>query len=495
MTITIPEDEQALPVRRLPVHLKSDERRVITRPFTYGGAPRLTAVIERVNRLNEDEVARALNQVLGRFKERHQNIIQSFRDHYQMAADLTGLHDDMSEERKLLIGSFFTMEYSMEAAALFNPSIVAHPDQHGAEEGALRFIMSLRATGEGHLSSVVFRTGQIDPKGEVWVAAPPKHMAPAKLAPDQYYLKELFRRKLGEMSGKLASADLVLQRLGGQFTLGELERAIEEVRQMPEKPVLFQEAVQSMLWLARSNYKLQLPDDADVSTIVLFPQSESEQRGIEDLRLVRFTEDDGTATYYGTYAAYDGYRVLPMLMETSDFRSVAVHTLNGAAVRDKGLALFPRKVGGHYVMCSRLDTQNLFIMYSDYVHFWESAEMLAAPQYPWEMMHIGNCGSPLETPEGWLLITHGVGPMRRYCIGAMLLDLEDPMKVIGRLPDPLIAPQEDEREGYTPNVVYSCGALIHNEQVFIPYAMSDRYTSVASVPLDQLVNRLLDSPA
>jgi predicted GH43/DUF377 family glycosyl hydrolase len=247
-----------------------------------------------------------------------------------------------------------------------------------------------------------------------------------------------------------------------------------------------------MHWLARENYRLELPPKADISEMVVFPQSDNESIGIEDLRLVRFVDDDGSVTFYGTYSAYNGSHVLPQLMETKDFHNLHMHTLNGACVQNKGLALFPRRIGGHYCMCSRLDGENLFIMYSDIVEFWESAELLQVPKYPWEFMQIGNCCSPVETEAGWLLLTHGVGLMRGYCIGAMLLDRDDPLKVIGHLSEPLIVPTDDEREGYVPNVVYTCGAIVHGHCLFRPYAMSDSATGFAVVPLDKLLNRLVN---
>jgi predicted GH43/DUF377 family glycosyl hydrolase len=275
------------------------------------------------------------------------------------------------------------------------------------------------------------------------------------------------------------------------FTFEELEHAIDRAHQAHPEMFELEEATNGMLWLARSNYHLELPLDAPASEIVIFPQSDNESMGIEDLRMVRFVDANGAVTYFGTYTACNGYRVLPQLLETSNFHRVAVHTLNGARARNKGMALFPRKIGGHYVMCSRIDGENLYIMYSDFVHFWESATLLERPQHPWEYVQIGNCGSPLETPEGWLLLTHGVGPMRQYCIGAMLLDLEDPLKVIGHLDEPLIMPTEAEREGYVPNVVYSCGAMIHEGHLYIPYGMSDMATGMACVRVDALLERLL----
>jgi predicted GH43/DUF377 family glycosyl hydrolase len=350
--------------------------------------------------------------------------------------------------------------------------------------------MSLRATGEGHVSSIVFRTGVIGPGRTVEVDPPGPILRRARLSPDQSYHKPLFRRKLREMAIDQQAVELVLNGLPDRFTLMELEHAIAGVRQRKPEALRLEETTEGIRWLARENYRLRLADNADISQMVIFPQSDNENRGIEDLRLVRFVDDDGSVVYYGTYSAYNGYRVLPQLMETSDLHHVQVHTLNGACAQNKGMALFPRKINGHYAMCSRIDGVNLHIMYSDMPQFWESASLLRAPKHPWEFMQIGNCGSPIEIEAGWLLLTHGVGPMRAYSIGAMLLDRNDPLKVIGHLDEPLLMPTEEEREGYTPNVVYTCGALVHGDALYMPYAMSDSSTGFAVVDLPSLLDRL-----
>jgi predicted GH43/DUF377 family glycosyl hydrolase len=356
--------------------------------------------------------------------------------------------------------------------------------------------MSLRATGEGHISSIVFRTGVIHADQTLEFDPPGQLSRPARLWPDRKYEKRIFGKKLDEIglgatSGGGDAVDFVMHRLPDYFTFEQLEHAVAEANAAEPEKFQLEETTDGILWLARSNYHLELPQDADISEVVIFPQSENESMGIEDLRMVRFTDDDGSVTYFGTYTAYNGYRILSQLIETSDFHRLAVHTLNGARAQNKGMALFPRRIDGHYVMCSRIDGESLYIMYSDFIHFWETAELLETPRNPWEFVQIGNCGSPLETPEGWLLLTHGVGPMRRYCIGAMLLDLDDPLKVIGSLDEPLITPTEAEREGYVPNVVYSCGAMIHGQYLYIPYAMSDMATGMAYIPLAQLLNRLV----
>ena len=478
-------------VERLPTRFVGDDRWVITRPLFAGGEPRIRNVIERVSGLSESEVERLLRQILAGFQNRHADIEAVFDEHYRMACDITEEADGTSTARRRLIGSYFTMEYSIASAALFNPSIVPHPDQTGVADGAKRFIMSLRATGEGHVSSIVFRTGTIQSDGSVQFDPPGRISHRVRQSPDRQYRKDLFRRKLREMSVDQTAVELVMNRLPDCFTFAELEHAINEATRLEPMRLRSEESTQGMRWLASANYQLRLSERADISEMVIFPQSDNEQMGIEDLRLVPFVEDDGTVTYFGTYTAFNGYGVLPQLLETREFHTISMHTLNGSCAKNKGMALFPRRIDGHYCMCSRVDGENLYIMYSDIVQFWETAEVLEGPRFPWEFMQIGNCGSPLETSAGWLLLTHGVGPMRTYCIGAMLLDRDDPTKVIGHLDQPLLTPNEEEREGYVPNVVYTCGAMIHGEALYMPYAMSDVATGFAVVSLNELLERLV----
>jgi predicted GH43/DUF377 family glycosyl hydrolase len=481
-----------LAVRRLPVTFASDNRRVITRFFDPGGRPRIQNIIDRVSQLPDDEVARLLEEVFQRFRTRHASITALLEQHYAQAIALIGSPREIDGNRRLLIGSYFTMEYSIESAALFNPSIVPHLNQRNLPEGAVRFVMSLRATGEGHVSSIVFRTGVIYSDHRIQMDPLSRFTHPIKVMPDKLYDRELFRRKLKDIRVPAPIVESVMSRLSNSFTMAQLEGAITTAQEAEPKKFRSQDSVQGIRWLARSNYQLELPREAEASELVIFPQTSNESRGIEDLRLVRFVDDDGAVTYYGTCTAYDGYRILPELIETNDFQKIGVHTLNGAKAQNKGLALFPKKINGHYAVCSRIDGENLYIMYSDIVHFWESAELLQTPKMPWEFVQIGNCGSPVETPEGWLLLTHGVGPMRTYCIGAMLLDLNDPSKVIGILDEPLITPNEKERDGYVPNVVYTCGAMIHNEQLYIPFASSDTTTRFGVVSVNRLLDRLIN---
>ncbi len=479
-----------LDIQRLPVRFEKDGRRVITRPFIVGGETRVRSVVDRVMGLPQREVEAVLSQVRDRFAHRHRDIDQVFEQHCCTALAMAKLVQPSCRNRRLLLGSYFTMEYSVASSALFNPSIVPHPDQTNVPAGGKRLIMSLRATGEGHISSIVFRTGVIETGHSVEFDATGPFSRPVTQSPDRRYEKKLYRRKLIDMAIDRRAVDRVMDALNDYFTFSELDRAIDATR--TAAPELFPEetTADGMRWLGRENYQIEMPDDADISDVVIFPQSENEARGIEDLRLVPFVEDDGTTTFFGTYTAFNGFQVLPQLMETQDFHRIQMHTLNGRCALGKGMALFPRRIDGHYVMCSRIDGENLYLMYSDIVHFWETAELLHAPKHPWEFTQIGNCGSPLETPEGWLLLTHGVGPVRSYSIGAMLLDLEDPGRVIGHLDQPMIIPTEEEREGYVPNVVYTCGAMIHQDRLYVPYAISDSATTMACVSLPELLARL-----
>lgn len=483
--------------------LNPDSRRVITRMFALS-PPRMARVVELVLTFGQADVERMCAALLEDYGHRHRNIRDVFRRHYAAAEKLLRLEDGhLSEARELLIGAYFTMEYAVESAALFNPSMVPHPDQSGVPDGQVRVVLSLRAVGEGHVSSIEFRAAVIDATGAPALEPVNSFVASAKVRPDQYYDKHLYTLKLlklmapNEASGQetpvvdLSQAEAILGLLEDRFTLDELRYAIWTLRAQYEGNTgVLEETLASMLWLARSNYEILFDGDSLLSERVIFPISSTEAAGIEDARFVRFAEDDGRGTYYATYTAYDGRNILTQLLETEDFLRFQVHTLNGVYAESKGMALFPRRVNGRYAMISRVDGENLFLMYSDNIHFWDHVELLQMPLFAWEAIQIGNCGSPIETEAGWLLLTHGVGPMRRYCIGAVLLDLDDPSKVIGRLREPLLAPARDEREGYVPNVVYSCGAMIHNDLLIIPYAFSDSASRVATVPLGKLLAAL-----
>lgn len=477
-----------VPVHRSDLILRADPRRVLVRPFNPTTPERARKICARVLALPESEVTGLLQQVETEFGERHRKAREFFRRRFLHAEQFLPSDCPLSEKRSLLIGAHFSHEYSLEAAALFNPSIVPHPDQTQLAPGSLRFILSLRATGEGHISSVTFRTGILDRAGQVTINDPTRYCLEPTQVPNPVYEKPLFERKLRELGLLGDFSRNVLQALGDAFTLEELEAGVSLVsKHFRTRGQGIEADARKTLALAQSNYDVQFTPDSTLSERVLFPATPSQSNGIEDARFVLFQNDDGTKTYYATYTAYDGKMILPQFIETADFLHFKFITLNGPAVENKGMALFPRKINGHYAMLGRQDYENLFLMYSDNPHFWNETQLLIEPEFPWEFIQIGNCGSPIETEAGWLVLSHGVGAMRKYCIGAFLLDLNDPSKVIGRLREPLIKPNENEREGYVPNVVYSCGSLLFGRQLILPYAMSDSATTFATVPLEDLL--------
>ena len=477
-------------VTRLPVRLAADARRVIARPFNPGGPARIRAIIDRVRAFPDAQVSSMVAALVTDYRQRHKDIRGIFRQNYASVSALAGDdHREESEERRLLLGAYFTNEYSLESVALFNPSMVLHPDQNGVAKGAVRFVMSLRACGEGHISSIEFRTGIVDVEHRVAMDPPTRFALTARPVDDARYDKESYALKLLEMKAHRPLAEPILALLDSHFTMSDLKYAIDRCRPN-DNLTQFRELADNMLWLAHSNYELDFSPDAALSERVIFPVSENESRGIEDARFVRFSYPDGRVAYYATYTAYNGFRVLPQLIETTDFRRFKMNTLNGRCVQNKGMALFPRKVGGQFMMASRLDGENIYLLKSDNIHFWNESELVHGPKYPWEVVQVGNCGSPIETEEGWILLTHGVGPMRQYWMGALLLDLEDPSRVIGDLSEPMLMPNPEERDGYVPNVVYSCGALRHEDHLIVPYAVSDSHSSIITVPITDLLAQL-----
>jgi predicted GH43/DUF377 family glycosyl hydrolase len=478
-------------VRRREAWLLPESSRVIIRPFIPGNEQRVTTVIGRALALSEDEAAHELQAVRAEFESRHLDIEARWQSNFERVLPHVFTQRPLSSVRRLLIGALFSGEYALESAALFNPSIVPHPDQSGAEEGGLRFIMSLRATGEGHISSIEFRTGAIASGGEIRMDPVSRFASASDIVPNPDYQKKDFAIKLQEMGFENEYARAVMDALPERFSRSDLDKAVTRARRgtMPETRDLHR-TLDCIQWLADSNYELQFSPELALSERVIFPVSPNESKGIEDARFVRFVEEDGSVLYYATYTAYDGRAILPQLIETKDFLRFRMLTLGGDGVRNKGMALFPRRVGGRYAMLARQDDENLFIMFSDGPHYWSDPQPLLRPSELWESVKVGNCGSPIETEAGWLMLTHGVGPMRKYCIGAALLDLDDPTKVIGRLHEPLLAPEGTEREGYVPNVVYSCGSLLHGRELILPYAMSDKATAIARVSLDELLAAL-----
>ncbi len=472
-------------VKREKTKIIRDTSRVITRAH-IPDISRIPNILNRIMDLSEVQSERILEKIYLDFSNRHKNIEDVFISNFNKISEYLITKENISDTRKLLIGAYFTMEYSIESAALFNPSIVRHPDQTNVAAGSLRFIMSLRATGEGHISSIVFRTGIIKKNGSLLFEPISKYVETPKIRHDQFYDLHLFKLKLIDINAWDETSEKVFEQLPELFTFEELKVSISVLYLNPHT-AFNEETIRNIYWLADSNYFIKFESKNEISERVIFPVSKNESRGIEDARFVRFLDDNGEATYYATYTAYNGVSILPHLLVTPDFRNFDIMTLNGKAVQNKGMALFPRKINGKYAMLSRLDGENNYIMFSEHLHFWEKAQIIQEPILPWELLQIGNCGSPLETSEGWIVLTHGVGAMRQYCIGAILLDLENPSKIIAKLEEPLISPNADEREGYVPNVVYSCGSLIHNDMLIIPYAMSDITSGIAKVGIKDLI--------
>jgi predicted GH43/DUF377 family glycosyl hydrolase len=478
-------------LRRHSVTFQPESARVIIRPFIPGKAQILADILARALALSEAEAEAQLQTILAEFASRHFDIESLLLAHYEKVRPQFTLQSPLSRVRQLLIGALFSGEYALESAALFNPSIVLHPDQNGTPAGGMRFIMSLRATGEGHISSIEFRTGVIAPDGTIAVDPASRFVTAPEVVPNPTYRKRSFLTKLSEMGFGGSHAAAVMEPLAENFTLLQLDESMARVRR-DTKPVTrdLRRALETFRWLADSNYELNFSSKLAMSERIIFPVSPNESNGIEDARFVRFTDDDGSVLYCATYTAYNGRAILPQFIETQDFLHFRVLTLNGSAVQNKGMALFPRRIGGRYAMLSRQDDENLLLMFSDSLHHWSNPQVILRPAEMWESVKIGNCGSPIETEAGWLVITHGVGPMRKYCIGAALLDLDDPTKVIGRLRAPLLSPEGNEREGYVPNVVYSCGSMLHGRDLILPFAMSDKASAIATVSLDDLLAAL-----
>ncbi len=485
---SIPPVPQA---RRKPIVLNANIGRVITRPYIPPTEERIRNIINRVLSLDEDHINKLLKTVLHDFSHRHRYFRETLERNFERVVCHVPDSSKLTQQQRLLIGSYFTAEYSVEAAALFNPSMVQVTRLEIDPEGSCRFIMSFRAIGEGHISSIEFRSGIIDKNNDMYFDPQSNYVRTPRIHTDSSYDRELFDLKLRDMGASNRVTKWLLSDLADNFTFTELREKIDDhhngikIRASDKL-----EAIDKAMWLARSNYEILFRPDHQISERVLFPRSESESGGIEDARFVRFEEDDGTIIYYATYTAYSGETILPQLMETTDFLSFKISTLNGKQAHGKGMALFPRKVGGKYVMLSRQDGENNAIMFSDNVHFWKQAQIMQKPMFPYEFYQIGNGGSPIETAEGWLVITHGVGPMRTYSLGIELLDLDDPARVISRINEPILVPNEHDRDGYVPNVVYSCGAMVFQDELIIPYASADERCGIATLSLSELMTRL-----
>lgn len=479
-------------VDRTGIVLRPNNSRVVIRPFQPADDHRVERIIGRICALSEEQVRAQLDEVMLEFHDRHQKIRAFFLQRFQDVRRMMLTDHPISEDRRLLIGAYFTQEYALESAALFNPSMVWSPDQSGLPEGSRRFIISLRATGEGHISSITFRSGTVDASCRVHLDEPTRFVTAPEPVPNTLYDKHLFLRKLVELRIDGTFTEQVLDTLGDKFSYDQLEAAIgRALHQARPRHHELEPLARGMRTLVRANYEVAFAPELNVSERIIFPYSPTETNGIEDARFVEFREDDGSTSYYATYTAFDGKVVLPQILETKDFLHFKASTLNGPEVRNKGLALFPRKVNGLYCMLSRQDNENIFLMYSDMLHFWYTKVPIAKPTYAWEFIQLGNCGSPIETDAGWLVLTHGVGAMRKYAMGAFLLDKDDPSRLIGRLEKPLLEPNANEREGYVPNVVYSCGAAVKDGTLIIPYAMSDYASTFATISVDDIIRAMV----
>ncbi|TQM15669.1 glycoside hydrolase family 130 protein [Pseudonocardia kunmingensis] len=487
-------------ITRLDATLTADPARVLARLFVPGHElvvnteSRATGVLARILALPEDEVRSTLRDVLARYTGRHRDLPGTLAAHYEEISHRVPDAAALTAQRRTLIGAWFTHEYAIEAAALFNPSVVAHPDQSGLPPGHLRFVLSLRAVGEGHLSSVEFRTGVLGAGHELSLDDPGPHVEAGRPGP-AVHDRALFAAVLAEDGSDAESASFLVSSLPARFGEAELERAIAALAGQRVTRHGGTRTAELARRIARCSYEVEFSPRSALAERVLWPQGPADARGIEDARFVRTVAEDGCPTYRATYTAFDGDRIMPQLIETPDFRRFRMTQLAGPAAKNKGMALFPRTVGGRHLALSRWDRENNAIATSVDGLWWGDAQTLHVPNRPWELTQTGNCGSPVETDRGWLVLTHGVGPMREYAIGALLLDLDDPSRVLGALREPLLRPRDDEREGYVPNVVYSCGALRHGDRLLLPYGASDAAVRFAVVDVPLLLERLIaDGP-
>ena len=445
------------------------------------------AVIDRVLDLSEEDVETTLARTLARFSGRHRDLAGTLERNFHLVAHRLGSNVRVGPARRQLIGAYFTQEYALEAAALFNPSMVAHPDQADCQPGEVRFIMSLRAVGEGHMSSIEFRTGTIGAAG-ICLDRPGRFPDTGHVVPVPHD-RDLFRAKLVDLAPEDENTRFLWDLLPSRFTTAELNGALAEVRKQRLTRGDSAALADKVQQLAASHYAVEFDELSALSERVLWPAGPAESHGMEDARLVRFTDGDDVI-YYATYTAFDGSQVAPQLLRTTDFQTFTVSQLSGPSARNKGMALFPRRIAGRYAALSRWDRESNAIGYSADAHHWGEGSTVQTPARPWELIQLGNCGSPIETPAGWLVFTHGVGPMREYGIGVVLLDLEEPEQLIAALPEPLLVADESERDGYVPNVVYSCGPMIHGNNIVLPYGCSDSSVRIAMVNLSLLLERL-----
>ena len=468
---------------KYPIRLYASSKGVIISFLFLGGGNRVRNIVKRVKNLSEEKVESGFQKLMKDFAKRHRHIEKAFLHHFKIIQDQYGKNlEHFSEKRKLLLGAFFTKEYSIQAAALFNPSIVPHPDQTNLKAGEQRFIISLRATGEGHISSLVFQTGVVN-KTNIWLDKSSGYFSTLVKRIDTNYTKDFISRRAAKFT---SFNPAVLDPLPQTFTYAEAHLIFRSTAPHHRSHKHSIEIIENIL---DSNYDLENSEQMPINEKVIFPNAKAESMGIEDARFVLFNDRDNRL-YYATYTAYDGRHINTQLIETKDFTHFKIRTLYGTAISNKGMALFPEKVNGKYVMLSRQGGEKIYIMFSDDLYLWQEMQVLMEPKYIWELVQLGNCGSPIKTHKGWLVLTHGVGVMRTYVISAILLDIDDPSKIIGRLSKPLIEADEQDREGYVPNVVYTCGMMCNGDVLVIPYAVSDSSTAFATVNLNDLLNEM-----
>jgi predicted GH43/DUF377 family glycosyl hydrolase len=473
------------------IELWPDPSRVLAKPFVPGledvgpMGSRAGAVVERIMRLSEDTVEATLQDVTQRFGSRHRYLDEVFHANAERLIPLLDPEGRLDPARRRLLGAYFTHEYSVEGAALANPSIVPHPQQ--SEQGCTRFVMSVRCIGEGHRSAIGFRTGKVTTSGDVSVDPPSRYVTPAPGGAGVHH-RRVFHTRLDHLGHNLDEVSQLLALLPPVFDDNELAAALQALS--AATPRLSPDLISHATDLSHWSYEMQFPAETELSERILWPHAPPEYHGMEDARFVRFVDDAGDVTYFATYTAFDRSNISMQLLETRDFRSFASSPIAGAAAVGKGLALFPRTIGGRHAAVTRSDRESNGIAFSDDLRHWPTAEALQIPQEPWELIQIGNCGSPVETEDGWLVLTHGVGPMRTYCIGALLLDLEQPNRVLRRTVTPILEPDAQHREGYVPNVVYSCGGMICGDTLVLPFGIADQRIGVATLSVTALIRSM-----
>ncbi|MEW2328640.1 glycoside hydrolase family 130 protein [Micromonospora chersina] len=482
---------------RQSVTLTPDPRRVIVKLFVPGEdaavvRTRAGALIDRVAHLDDEETGRLLRATFDRYGTRHRDLDGTFHHHYDLVRHRAARARDHSPTTRLLVGAYFSHEYAVEAAALCNPSMVAHPDQTGLSAGQLRVAVSLRQIGEGHLSSIGFATAVVGPGRRLVLVDRHGPLAVGQMVGVRHR-RDLLAAGLAEENCDNEVTATVLDALPDRYDEATFDRVLGN---LPADLLSRSTGPGTLEQLRRTNaasYATTFPADTALHQRVLWPATPAESNGMEDARFVRFSDESGPV-YRATYTAYDGRRIATRALASSDLRRFEITPMCGPGARNKGVALFPRTVGGRHLALCRADGETLGLTCLNGENRWQTPVPLHAPRDGWELIQVGNCGSPVETDAGWLVLTHGVGPMRRYSIGALLLDLHRPERVVAQLPGALLSPDEADRDGYVPNVVYSCGGLVHDGELWLPYGASDARVGFATVPVVALIAAMVESP-